>query len=52
MTFSSMEEAVASISAINQDYEAHCLAAREFAQEYLDYRKVLPKMLEACTATD
>ena len=52
ITFSTMEEAVASISAINQDYEAHCLAAREFAQEYLDYRKVLPKMLEACTATD
>jgi hypothetical protein len=52
ITFSTMEEAVASISAINQDYKAHCLAAREFAQEYLDYRKVLPKMLEACTATD
>jgi len=52
ITFSSMEEAVASIGAINQDYEAHCLAAREFAQGYLDYRKVLPKMLEACTATD
>ena len=52
ITFSTMEEAVASISAINQDYEAHCLAAREFAQEYLDYRKVLPKMLEACTETD
>ena len=52
ITFSTMEEAVASISAINQDYEAHCLAAREFAQEYLDYRKVLPKMLEACTVTD
>ena len=52
ITFSTMEEAVASISAINEDYEAHCLAAREFAQEYLDYRKVLPKTLEACTATD
>jgi len=52
ITFSTMEEAVASISAINEDYEAHCLAAREFAQEYLDYRKVLPKMLEACTAID
>jgi hypothetical protein len=52
ITFSTMEEAVASISAINQDYEAHCLAAREFAQEYLDYRKVLPKMLEAWAVTD
>jgi hypothetical protein len=52
ITFSTMEEAVASISAINQDYESHCLAAREFAQEYLNYRKVLPKMLEACTATN
>jgi hypothetical protein len=52
VTFGGIEEAVAGINAINQDYEAHCLAAREFAREYLDYRKVLPKMLEACTATD
>jgi hypothetical protein len=52
ITFSSMEEAVAGINAINQDYEAHCLAAREFAQEYLDYRRVLPRMLEACTTAD
>jgi hypothetical protein len=41
-----MEEAVAGVAKINQNYIAHSQAAREFAEEYLDYRKVLPKMLE------
>jgi hypothetical protein len=50
LTFTSLEEAAAGIEKINQDYAAHCRAAREFAAEYLDYRKVLPKMLEICTA--
>ncbi|MBI2953242.1 MAG: glycosyltransferase family 1 protein [Chloroflexi bacterium] len=48
--FGTMDEAVAAIEAINQDYEAHCRAAREFAEEYLDYRKILPRMLDLCTA--
>ena len=48
LSFRNMEEAVAGVEAINKDYEAHCRAAREFAEEYLDYRKVLPKMLELC----
>jgi len=46
LTFRNMEEAVAGVERINQNYVAHCRAAREFAEEYLDYRKVLPKMLE------
>jgi Glycosyl transferases group 1 len=50
LTFTSLEEAAAGIEKINQDYAAHCRAAREFAAEYLDYRKVLPQMLELCTA--
>ena len=50
LAFSNMEEAVAGIEEINRDYPAHCRAAREFAQEYLDSSKVLPKMLEACAA--
>src|SRR6266540_527942 len=50
ITFSNIEEAVAGIEAINRDYEVHCRAAREFAEEYLDYRKVLPEMLEFCMA--
>jgi hypothetical protein len=50
LAFDSLEEAVAGVEAINQDYEGHCRAAREFAAEFLDYRKVLPKLLDACTA--
>jgi hypothetical protein len=38
-----MKEAVAGIEKISQNYVTHCRAAREFAEEYLDYRKVLPK---------
>jgi hypothetical protein len=36
---------------MNCDYPAHCRAAREFAAAYLDYRKVLPGMLDACGAS-
>jgi hypothetical protein len=50
LAFGSLEEAVAGVEAINQDYEGHCRAAREIAAEFLDYRKVLPKLLDACTA--
>lgn len=50
LTFRNMEEASAGVDAINRDYEGHCRAAREFAEEYLDYRKVLPRMLERCMA--
>jgi hypothetical protein len=48
LAFSSMEEAVAGMAAINADYDGHSRAARAFAQEHLDYRKVLPPILEAC----
>ena len=47
LTFDGDDEAVAGVEAINGNYEAHCRAAREFAAEYLDYRKVLPKMIES-----
>ena len=50
LTFSSLEEAVEGVVMINRDYRAHCQAARAFAEEYLDHRKVLPRMLEVCTA--
>jgi hypothetical protein len=49
LTFASLEEALAGVEAINGAYESHCRAARELAAEYLDYRKVLPQLLEACT---
>jgi hypothetical protein len=45
LTFSTMEEAVAGIEAINGDYPAHCRAARALAEEYLDSTKVLSRML-------
>lgn len=50
IAFDNLDEAVAGVGSINQDYEGHCRAAREVAAEYLDYRKVLPKLLDACTA--
>jgi glycosyl transferase family 1 len=50
LTFSDLDEAVKGIEMINRDYVAQCRAAREFAEEHLDYRKVLPRFLEACTA--
>jgi hypothetical protein len=50
LTFDSMEEAVEGVERINRDYAAHCQAAREIAEGYLDSRKVLPKLLEDCGA--
>lgn len=48
LTFSSVEEAIDGITEINRNYLDHCKAARAFAEDYLDYRKVLPQMLEFC----
>ena len=48
--FDDVDEAVAGAAAIRRDYPAHCRAARELAAEYLDYRKVLPAMLDHCAA--
>lgn len=50
LAFRDMGEAVAGIEAIDRAYEAHGRAARDFAASYLDYRVVLPAMLEACAA--
>ncbi|PYO35920.1 MAG: hypothetical protein DMD86_05665, partial [Candidatus Rokuibacteriota bacterium] len=51
LTFNDVDEAVDGLARINGDYVAHCRAAREFAEEYLDHGKVLPRFLEACTAS-
>jgi hypothetical protein len=51
LCFHDIDEAVAAVNSVNANYEAHCRAAREVAAEYLDFRKVLPAMLDACTAT-
>jgi hypothetical protein len=48
LTFDDLDEAVEGVERINADYSAHCRAAREIAEAYLDYRKVLPKLLEDC----
>ena len=47
LTFHDADEAAAGIAEINGDYRAHCRAARAFAEEFLDHRKVLPAMLDA-----
>ncbi len=50
LSFASLEEAVEGIESIDRDYASHCRAAREFVEEFLDYRTVLPRLLEACAA--
>jgi hypothetical protein len=50
LAFESMEEAAEGVERINRDYKAQCRAAREIAEDYLDCRKVLPKLLEDCGA--
>ena len=50
LSFGTMEEAVDGIESINGDYDAHCRAARELAEEHLSYRRVLPEMLDLCAA--
>jgi hypothetical protein len=51
IAFGTMEEAVEGVRAINRDYREHCLAARAFAREHLEYTKVLPRMLDVCGGT-
>ncbi len=46
--FHTLEDALVAIQTINDDYEKHSRAARQFAENYLDYRKVLPPFLELC----
>jgi hypothetical protein len=48
VSFSTAEDAAAGIEKINGDYDRHCRAARELAAQYLDYRKVLPGILDVC----
>ena len=46
LTFSDAAEAVQAIRAVNNDYLAHCRAAREIAEEHFDSDRVLTRMLE------
>jgi hypothetical protein len=46
--FSTMDEAVAAIDAINADYEGHSRAAGELARAYFDSDLVLTRLLRDC----
>src|SRR5439155_13948625 len=43
--FSTMDEILAAVDAVNSDYAGHCRAARELARDYFNYDVVLKKML-------
>ncbi|HEX6899172.1 MAG TPA: hypothetical protein VF789_05640 [Thermoanaerobaculia bacterium] len=43
--FSNAEEAAEAVASVSRDYEQHCAAAREIAEEYFDAAKVLPALL-------
>ena len=43
--FSTMEQVLAAIDAINSDYRRHCVAARALAEEYFEARKVAARLL-------
>lgn len=44
--FSTMDEILAAVEAINSDYERHCRAAEEIAREYFSHDVVLGRLLE------
>ena len=43
--FSTIDQALAAIEAINSDYRRHCLAARAIAEEYFAAEKIAAKLL-------
>jgi len=44
--FRTLDEAVEAIERVDRDYDAHCAAARRFAEHHLAHDVVLPKLLE------
>jgi hypothetical protein len=40
-----LDEAAAGVEEINRNYQRHCKAAREIAEEYFDSDKVLRQLL-------
>jgi glycosyl transferase family 1 len=48
VTFNDLEDAADNVERIDRDYAQHSRAARAFAEEHLDHRRVLAAMLEAC----
>ncbi len=47
LAFSNADEAADAITRVIEDYEAHCTAAREIAEEYFDSRRVLGALLDS-----
>ena len=43
--FSTMDEILAAVDAVNSDYETHCRAAAEIAREYFNYDVVLGRLM-------
>lgn len=52
LKFDDLGEAVEAVAAIAGDYSRHSRAARELAEEHLDSRKVLPRLLERLAAPE
>ena len=50
LSFSTPDEAIAGIDAINGDYDRHAKAAREVAREHFDAARVLPALLDRAGA--
>jgi hypothetical protein len=48
LAFRTMEEAVQGVKEIDAHYEQHMSAARRLAEEFLDSRRCLPRMLSVC----
>jgi hypothetical protein len=46
LAYSTRDEATAAIQQLRKDYDMHCRAAREVAEEFFDARKVLNDLLE------
>jgi hypothetical protein len=41
-----MDEVLAAVDAIEEDYEGHCRAAREIAAEYFEATRVVGSLME------
>lgn len=49
--FSTVDDIVAAADAVAGDYESHCRAARDIAEEFFDAGRVLPALLDRVTAS-
>lgn len=50
LTFANSEEACAGVAEIDGNYQRHCRAARELAEDFFDSRKCLARLLASCEA--